>query len=172
MKRNPSRSGTRSLADELAELRRLDLTALKQRWRVLYRSEPPRCISRDLLIRALGWKDADFASLAEIDPNLQTGALCDNQIDAFLMPMSHPNGAVEEAAASGIETGIHPGNGLALTGPVDRYTDAAADVQYQFIGDQHLFTVLATYIHENQRLNASFANTLASNASDSSALAR
>ena len=52
----------------------------------------------DLLIRALGWKDADFASLAEIDANLQTTALCDNQIDAFLMPMSHPNGAVEEAA--------------------------------------------------------------------------
>jgi uncharacterized protein len=52
----------------------------------------------DLLIRALGWKDADFASLAEMDANLQTTALCDNQIDAFLMPMSHPNGAVEEAA--------------------------------------------------------------------------
>jgi len=53
----------------------------------------------DLLIRALGWKDSDFASIAEIDPNLQTGALCDSQIDAFLMPMSHPNGAVEEAAS-------------------------------------------------------------------------
>ena len=52
----------------------------------------------DLLIRALGWKDGDFVSLAEIDANLQTTALCDNQIDAFLMPMSHPNGAVEEAA--------------------------------------------------------------------------
>lgn len=52
----------------------------------------------DLLIRALGWKDSDFASLMEIDPNLQTAALCDSQIDAFLMPMSHPNGAVEEAA--------------------------------------------------------------------------
>jgi TRAP transporter TAXI family solute receptor len=52
----------------------------------------------DLLIRALGWKDADFASLSEIDANLQTAALCDGQIDAFLMPMSHPNGAVEEAA--------------------------------------------------------------------------
>jgi len=39
MKRNPSRSATRSLTDELAELRRLDLSALKQRWRALYRSE-------------------------------------------------------------------------------------------------------------------------------------
>jgi uncharacterized protein len=52
----------------------------------------------DLLIRAMGWKESDFAGLAEIDANLQTTALCDNQIDAFLMPMSHPNGAVEEAA--------------------------------------------------------------------------
>jgi hypothetical protein len=68
--------------------------------------------------------------------------------------------------AYGIETGILPGNGLALRGPVDRYTDVAADVQYQFIGDQHLLTVLGTYIHENQRLNASFANALASNTTD------
>ena len=41
MKRNPSRSATRSLTDELAELRRLDLSALKQRWRALYGSEAP-----------------------------------------------------------------------------------------------------------------------------------
>ena len=53
----------------------------------------------DLLIHSLGWKETDFASIAEIDANLQTAALCSNQIDAFLMPMSHPNGAVEEAAA-------------------------------------------------------------------------
>jgi hypothetical protein len=41
MKRNPSRSGTRSLTDELAELRGLDATTLRQRWRVLYRTEAP-----------------------------------------------------------------------------------------------------------------------------------
>src|SRR5450755_2559538 len=66
----------------------------------------------------------------------------------------------------GIVAGIQPGNGLPLSGPVDRYTDTAADVQYQFIGDQHLLTVLATYIHENQRLNSSVANALASNTTD------
>jgi TRAP transporter TAXI family solute receptor len=52
----------------------------------------------ELLIHALGLKDTDFAKLGEIDANLQSKALCDGQIDAFLMPMSHPNGAVEEAA--------------------------------------------------------------------------
>ena len=53
----------------------------------------------DLLIRAEGWSDGDFASLGEIDANLQFDALCKGEIDALLMPMSHPNGAVEEAAA-------------------------------------------------------------------------
>src|ERR1700758_3784980 len=41
MKRNPSESGTRNLADELAELRGLNPSALRQRWRVLYRTDAP-----------------------------------------------------------------------------------------------------------------------------------
>jgi hypothetical protein len=53
MKRNPSRSGTRSLADELAELRRLDPSALKQCWRVLYRTEAPVHIGQSLLLQAV-----------------------------------------------------------------------------------------------------------------------
>ncbi len=54
----------------------------------------------DILIHAEGWSDADFARLGEIDANLQFKALCTGEIDALLMPMSHPNGAVEEVAAS------------------------------------------------------------------------
>jgi hypothetical protein len=56
MKRNPSESGTRNLADELAELRRLDPTALKQRWRVLYRTEAPVHIGRALLLQAVAYR--------------------------------------------------------------------------------------------------------------------
>lgn len=52
--------------------------------------------------------------------------------------------------AYGIEAKVHPGNGTALQGVTDQYRDAAADVQYQFIGEDHLATVLATYIHERQ----------------------
>lgn len=66
----------------------------------------------------------------------------------------------------GAVASIQPGNGLALRGPADRFTDVAADAQYQFIGDLHLFTLLATYIHENQHLDSSFANGLAANATD------
>lgn len=41
MKRNPSESGTKNLADELDELGRPNATVLRQRWRVLYRTEAP-----------------------------------------------------------------------------------------------------------------------------------
>jgi hypothetical protein len=40
------------------------------------------------------------------------------------------------------------------------------DAQYQFIGENHLATVLATYIHENQKLNASVLDQFSANASD------
>ena len=56
MKLNPSRSGTRSLTDELAELRGLDPTALKQRWRVLYRTEAPVRIGHALLLQAVAYR--------------------------------------------------------------------------------------------------------------------
>ena len=58
---------------------------------------------------------------------------------------------------------IHPGNGTALQGVADEYRDAAADVQYQFIGENHLATVLATYIHESQTLNASVIDQFSAN---------
>ena len=56
MKRNPLQSGTRGVADELAELRGLDLTALKQHWRVLYRTEAPVHIGRALLLQAVAYR--------------------------------------------------------------------------------------------------------------------
>jgi Protein of unknown function (DUF2924) len=47
---------TKSLTDELAELRGLDLTALKQRWRILYRTEAPVRIDQVLLLQAVGYR--------------------------------------------------------------------------------------------------------------------
>jgi hypothetical protein len=66
----------------------------------------------------------------------------------------------------GIVAKVHPGAGLPLRGPTDRFTDVAGDLQYQFIGEDHLFTVLATYIHENQKFDASFPSGAAQNPSD------
>ena len=56
MKRNPSESGTRNLADELAELRGLDATTLRQRWRVFYRTEAPVRIGHALLLQAVAYR--------------------------------------------------------------------------------------------------------------------
>jgi hypothetical protein len=44
-----------------------------------------------------------------------------------------------------------------LNGPTDRYQDVAEDVQYQYAGDEHLFSLTATRIHEKQTLDATYA---------------
>jgi hypothetical protein len=68
--------------------------------------------------------------------------------------------------AYGLDTKVHPGNGTALQGPTDQYKDAAVDVQYQFIGEDHLATFLGTYIHESQTLDASVLDQFAANSTD------
>jgi len=56
MKRNPSWSLNGSLTDELGELRGLDSTALKQRWRVLYRTDAPAHLGQALLLQAVAYR--------------------------------------------------------------------------------------------------------------------
>ena len=45
------------------------------------------------------------------------------------------------------------------TGPTDRFRDLAVDVQYQYLTDEHRISSGVTWIHENQRWNASFDPT-------------
>src|SRR5260221_10178996 len=45
-----------ALVREIEELQEAPSANLKERWQALYRSEPPRRISRDLLIRALAYR--------------------------------------------------------------------------------------------------------------------
>lgn len=66
---------------------------------------------------------------------------------------------------------LFPGGGTSaapavLSGPVNEFKDLAEDLQYQFIGDEHLFSLAATRIHESMRLDASFASGTAANRSD------
>jgi hypothetical protein len=65
-----------------------------------------------------------------------------------------------------------PGGGsvgapASLSGPVNEFKDIAEDLQYQFIGDEHVFSLAATHIHEAMSLNASFADGATTNPSDS-----
>jgi hypothetical protein len=66
----------------------------------------------------------------------------------------------------GLQTRVHPGNGTPLQGPTDQYTDVAADLQYQYIGEDHLATLVTTYIHESQNLVASVADKFAAQPSN------
>jgi hypothetical protein len=73
-----------------------------------------------------------------------------------------------EFGAFGMSAQINPWNFGALdpngqyqnvTYPqTDRYTDTAFDAQYQYQGENYWFTLRGTYIHENQTLDATFAN--------------
>ncbi len=49
-------STTSALSHEIAALRQATPADLKERWRALYCAEPPRRISRDLLVRALAYR--------------------------------------------------------------------------------------------------------------------
>ena len=53
----------------------------------------------EALIGALGWRRGDFETRSELGVDAQVEALCNDRIDAFILPVSHPNGAV--AAATG-----------------------------------------------------------------------
>jgi hypothetical protein len=65
----------------------------------------------------------------------------------------------------GMRADKYPSN-LDPTTATDRYTDTALDAQYQYITDPHTITGQLTYIHEKQDLNASFAQGLSANASN------
>jgi hypothetical protein len=71
------------------------------------------------------------------------------------------------AGVFGLNASVHPGTGNALAGATDKFRDTAADVQYQFIGEDHLATFMATYIHETQTLNASVLDGFAANTDNS-----
>jgi hypothetical protein len=76
-----------------------------------------------------------------------------------------------EIGAYGASFKLFPGGGstsspASLSGPVNQFKDIAEDFQYQFIGDEHLFSLTGTRIHESMHLNASFAAGAVSNPSD------
>lgn len=68
-----------------------------------------------------------------------------------------------EVGAFGLNASTHPGNGTPLAGATDKYRDAAADAQYEFIGENQIFTLMGTYIHESQTLDASVIDGFAVN---------
>jgi hypothetical protein len=73
-----------------------------------------------------------------------------------------------EIGAYGATFKLLPGGGspaspATLQGATNRFQDVAEDVQYQFLGDTHIFSLAATHIHESQTLDASFMAGVSAN---------
>ncbi len=61
--------------------------------------------------------------------------------------------------AANVHPWVNPGTPDTSTFPqTDKYTDVGFDTQYQYQGDNFWFTLRGSYIHENQKLDATFAN--------------
>ena len=73
-----------------------------------------------------------------------------------------------ELGTFGMISNIHPftGAGSATFPQTDEYVDYGFDSQYQYQGDNYWLTLRGSYIHENQTLNASFANSISANPKD------
>ncbi|MCF8481637.1 MAG: TAXI family TRAP transporter solute-binding subunit [Rhodospirillum sp.] len=54
----------------------------------------------EVLLDAMGWTMDDFSLAAELKPAEQSQALCDNNVDAIVYTVGHPNGSIKEATTS------------------------------------------------------------------------
>lgn len=81
-----------------------------------------------------------------------------------------------EAGVYGLDVKLFPGAALGtptpLAGLTNHFRDVAEDFQYQFLGDENIFTVTATRIHETMHLDASYAGDAVENPSDDLTTAR
>ncbi len=72
-----------------------------------------------------------------------------------------------EIGAFGTSANVLPGGGLlGAANGIDQFRDFGIDSQYQYMGDGYAITLRATYLHELQVLNGSFANGLSANPSN------
>jgi TRAP transporter TAXI family solute receptor len=54
----------------------------------------------EVLMKQMGWTMDDFALVSELQANEQSQALCDNNIDAMVYVVGHPNGSIQEATTA------------------------------------------------------------------------
>lgn len=54
----------------------------------------------EVVMKKLGWTKDDFKLASELKSAEQSGALCDNKIDAIVFTVGHPSGSIKEATTS------------------------------------------------------------------------
>ncbi|MBD3895620.1 TAXI family TRAP transporter solute-binding subunit [Halomonas sp. ML-15] len=74
----------------------------------------------DVVMGAKGWTTDDFALASELDAAEQASALSDNNVDAMVYVVGHPNGSIQEATTT-IDARIVPVTGDEIDTLVDDY---------------------------------------------------
>ncbi|PAU78195.1 TAXI family TRAP transporter solute-binding subunit [Halomonas salipaludis] len=74
----------------------------------------------DVVMNAKGWTTDDFALASELDAAEQAAALSDNNVDAMVYVVGHPNGSIQEATTT-IDARIVPVTGDEIDGLIDDY---------------------------------------------------
>jgi hypothetical protein len=79
------------VADRLVRLETLDLSAMRQEWRRLYRAEPPR-LSRDLMMRALAYRiqEIAFGGLSKATLRRLASLAAEFESDGRIAPSAQP----------------------------------------------------------------------------------
>lgn len=91
--------------------------------------------------------------------------ITDGAVPYWRLALYHQSGKHSfEIGTYGLTADVYPSG--TDSGPTDAFTDYAFDAQYQFISNPHLFSLNATWIHEQQDWNASYGLGATSNPSD------
>jgi TRAP transporter TAXI family solute receptor len=108
----------------------------------------------EVIMKAKGWTKDDFKLVAELKAAEQSQALCDNNIDAMVYVVGHPNGSIQEASTS-CETMLVPVDGPVIQELIDNnpYYAKAIIPGGMYEGsaeDTPTFGVVATFVSSNK----------------------
>ncbi|MCB1390019.1 MAG: TAXI family TRAP transporter solute-binding subunit [Rhodobacteraceae bacterium] len=104
----------------------------------------------EVVMNALGWTMDDFALASELAPSEQSAALGDNNVDAIIFTVGHPNGSIQEATST-VDARLIPVTGDAIQALIDNnpYYAAATIPGGMYAGnpdDVATFGVRATFV--------------------------
>ncbi|MBF9059452.1 TAXI family TRAP transporter solute-binding subunit [Rhodobacterales bacterium HKCCSP123] len=104
----------------------------------------------EIVMNALGWTMDDFALASELAPAEQSAALGDNNVDAIIYTVGHPNGSIQEATST-VDARLIPVEGgpiddLVAANPYYAYTTIPGGMYAGTDEDVTTFGVRATFV--------------------------
>ncbi|PXY00047.1 TAXI family TRAP transporter solute-binding subunit [Halomonas sp. LBP4] len=74
----------------------------------------------EVVMDAKGWTEDTFSLASQLDAAEQAAALADNNVDAMVYVVGHPNGSIQEATTT-VDSRLIPLDGPAIEGLVEEY---------------------------------------------------